>query len=222
MAAGTALPGEQPGGGRLAPEGTAPRSSGAAAAGQRGHTAVSAPLAAGGPLCSGAAPSPPTRRARAGQSGRRQEAELPGRSVRRESGLPGAPLGREWRAGAGSLSRRLSPLASGPTPAAVGLGFQPGRDVAPRCRVSACGPPRGRVRSPPRRDSVGLPADPPEPPRPERHLRAVWATTARSPRLPGARGLLGARCPGSPRRTGLVMCVRLSESRPKAGHVRAE
>ncbi|XP_022279999.1 collagen alpha-1(I) chain-like [Canis lupus familiaris] len=102
------------------------------------------------------------------------------------------------------------------------LGFQPGRDVAPRCRVSACGPPRGRVRSLPRRDSVGLPADPPEPPRLGRHLRAVWARTARSPRLPGVRGLLGARCPGSPRRMGLVMCVRLSESRPKAGHVRAE
>ena len=58
-------------------------------------------LAAGGASCGGATPSPPARRARAGQSGPSQEEELPGRAVepgetrgrlpRLGSGLPGAP-----------------------------------------------------------------------------------------------------------------------------------
>ncbi|XP_048971172.1 collagen alpha-1(III) chain-like [Canis lupus dingo] len=194
-----ALPGEQPGGRRLAPEGTAPRSSGAAAAGQRGPAIASAPLAAGGPPCSGAAPSPPTRRARAGQSGRSQEAELPGRSVRRGSGLPGVPLGRAWRAGGGTLSRRLSPLASGPTPAVVGSDSS---RVGTLPRDAGCLPvvPRGVVSAASR---VVTPwACPPTP----RSPRGWGGTCAQSgPGPPGPRGFpeCGA-CwgPGAPGRRG--------------------
>lgn len=96
-----ALPGEQPGGGGLGTgrDRAAEQSSGRLR--PEVPAAASAPLAAGGVQCGGAAPSSPERRARSGQRGQSQEEELPGRAVaapretlgsrvRRGSGIPGA------------------------------------------------------------------------------------------------------------------------------------